>query len=49
MRLNAGPLAEAAAWIGDYRRFWTESFDRLDSYVNDLKRKEKRRGKDKRR
>jgi DNA-binding transcriptional ArsR family regulator len=45
VRLNAAPLAEAAQWLGDYRRFWTESLDRLDSYVNDLKRMEKHRGK----
>jgi DNA-binding transcriptional ArsR family regulator len=45
VRLEAGPLAEAAQWLGDYRRFWAESFDRLDAYVNDLKRMEKRHGK----
>src|SRR5688500_8675055 len=28
-RLNARPLADAAQWLGDYRRFWTKSFDRL--------------------
>jgi DNA-binding transcriptional ArsR family regulator len=45
VRLEAGPLAEAAQWLGDYRRFWAESFDRLDAYVNDLKRMEKLHGK----
>jgi DNA-binding transcriptional ArsR family regulator len=45
VRLDARPLAEAAEWLGDYRRFWTESLERLDGYVNELKRKEKRRGK----
>src|SRR5437762_12238440 len=29
-RLEAGPLKEAADWIGDYRRFWEESRDRWD-------------------
>src|SRR5881394_2008139 len=33
VRLNAAPLAGAAKWIGDYRRFWEESLDRLDAYV----------------
>ncbi|TXL71115.1 winged helix-turn-helix transcriptional regulator [Vineibacter terrae] len=42
VRLNAAPLADAAQWIGGYRRFWEQSFDRLDAYVQDLKRKEKR-------
>jgi DNA-binding transcriptional ArsR family regulator len=42
VRLNAVPLADAAQWIGGYRRFWEQSLDRLDAYVQDLKRKEKR-------
>jgi DNA-binding transcriptional ArsR family regulator len=42
VRLDAAPLEGAAQWIGDLRRFWGESFDRLDSYVRDLKRKEMR-------
>lgn len=40
VRLEAAPLAEAAAWLGDYRRFWEESFDRLDEYVTALQRKD---------
>ena len=42
VRLNAAPLASAAHWLGDYRRFWAESLERLDSYVQELKRKEMR-------
>jgi DNA-binding transcriptional ArsR family regulator len=42
VRIEAAPLAGAAQWLGDYRRFWGESFDRLDTYVQDLKRKEMR-------
>jgi DNA-binding transcriptional ArsR family regulator len=41
VRLNAAPLEDAANWIGDYRRFWEESFDRLDAYVKALQAKEK--------
>lgn len=41
VRLNAAPLEDAANWIGDYRRFWEESFDRLDAYVKELQHKEK--------
>ncbi|NUP04949.1 MAG: winged helix-turn-helix transcriptional regulator [Polyangiaceae bacterium] len=44
VRLNAAPLASAAAWLGDYRRFWEESLDRLDDYVQDLKRREQANG-----
>lgn len=42
VQLNAAPLATAAQWLGDYRRFWDESLDRLDDHVQQLKRKEAR-------
>jgi DNA-binding transcriptional ArsR family regulator len=32
-KLEAAPIREVAAWVEDYRRFWEESFDRLDSYL----------------
>ena len=35
-RLEAAPLREAADWVGRYRRFWEEGFDRLDDYVRGL-------------
>jgi DNA-binding transcriptional ArsR family regulator len=35
-RLAAEPLREVADWIEQYRRFWEESFDRLDAYLHDL-------------
>jgi len=38
VRLNAAPLASAARWLGDYQRFWEESFDRLDEYAKELQR-----------
>jgi DNA-binding transcriptional ArsR family regulator len=40
VRLQAAPLAGAARWLGDYRRFWEDSLDRLESYVKELQRKE---------
>src|SRR5277367_4718143 len=36
-RLEAGPLKEAASWIEEYRRFWEQSFDRLDDYLRKMK------------
>lgn len=39
-RLKAGPLREANEWIEAYRRFWEESFDRLDEYLRELQREE---------
>lgn len=41
-QLNAGRLKEVADWIEQYRRFWEESFDRLDEYLRELKKKEKK-------
>ena len=41
-RLAAGPLKDAADWIEEYRDFWEQSFDRLDAYLRELKRKEKK-------
>jgi len=29
-RIRAAPMKEAADWLEGYRRFWMESFDRLD-------------------
>jgi DNA-binding transcriptional ArsR family regulator len=41
-KLKAEPLKQAADWLDDYRRFWEESFDRLDEYLKTLQIKEKR-------
>src|ERR671935_2377248 len=35
-RLEAGPLKEVADWTERYRRFWEESYARLDEYLNEL-------------
>jgi DNA-binding transcriptional ArsR family regulator len=43
-RLNAGPLKDAAGWLERYRKFWEESFDRLDEYLKELQAKEKKGG-----
>jgi DNA-binding transcriptional ArsR family regulator len=37
-RLQAAPLQDVAGWVEHYRRFWEESFDRLDDYLQELKR-----------
>lgn len=36
-RLEASPLADATQWLEDYRQFWEQSFQRLDSLLNELK------------
>jgi len=42
-RLEAGPLKDVADWVDHYRKFWKESFDRLDEYLQQLQKKEKDR------
>jgi len=46
-KLKAGPLKQAADWLDEYRRFWEESFDRLDDYLKTLQAKEGRDGRKK--
>src|SRR5712692_5055313 len=46
-RLQAGPLKDAADWLQHYRRFWEQSFDRLEDYLGELKKKEKKHGRKK--
>ncbi len=36
-RLEAGPIRDVAEWTESYRRFWDESYDRLDEYLQELK------------
>src|SRR5881628_2711348 len=40
-RLDAGPLREVADWVEHYRRFWKDTFDRLDEYLQQLQKKER--------
>src|SRR6266404_5899943 len=40
-RLKATPLRDVAGWVDHYKRFWEESFDRLEEYLKDLQKKEK--------
>ena len=43
-RLKAGPLKDVADWAAQYRRFWAESFERLDDYLRDVQKKGKKYG-----
>lgn len=43
-RLEARPLKEVAEWTERYRRFWEESYDRLDEYLDELQRRGKEKG-----
>jgi hypothetical protein len=41
-RLKAVSLKAAADWLEEYRRFWEQSFDRIDDYLRELQAKRKR-------
>ena len=43
-RLEPKRLAEASAWLDQYREFWEASFTRLDAVLEELK-PQKKRGK----
>ena len=45
-RLRAGPLKDIAEWVGQYRRHWEESFERLDAYLREIQDKEQGNGDD---
>ena len=40
-RLEGTRLKEASDWVGEYRRFWDESFQRLDEVLQEMIQKEK--------
>jgi DNA-binding transcriptional ArsR family regulator len=42
-RLRAGPLRDVADWVGEYRRHWEESFERLDAFLRDVQDKQEQR------
>ncbi len=41
-RIEPNALRDVDHWLERYRRFWDESFDRLDDYLQKLQAKEKR-------
>jgi DNA-binding transcriptional ArsR family regulator len=39
-KLRPEPFRELAGWLDGYRRYWDESLDRLDEYLQELQRKQ---------
>ena len=37
-------MKQVAEWVGGYKRFWEESYERLDEYLEDLKKKSEQKG-----
>ena len=40
-RLEPARLREASDWVGEYKQFWDERYQRLDTVLQDLIKKEK--------
>src|SRR5919106_1560469 len=40
-RLRPEAIRDVAEWAVSYKEFWKESYDRLDEYLEEMKRKEK--------
>jgi DNA-binding transcriptional ArsR family regulator len=39
--IDAMPIKDVATWAEGYRQYWTDSFDRLDTYLQDLQQQAK--------
>ena len=46
-RLQPAPLKGAVDWLERYRRFWEDSFDRLDAYLREVQQQGKKDGRKK--
>ncbi|HEY3900296.1 MAG TPA: metalloregulator ArsR/SmtB family transcription factor [Chthoniobacter sp.] len=44
-KLNATPFKDVADWMEPYRKYWEESFDRLDAYLKTVTSKNKTKSK----
>ena len=45
-RIELRALKEVDDWLERYRRFWEQSFDRLDDYLRELQTKESKDGRE---
>src|SRR5437588_3637457 len=48
-RLEPAPLKDVAAWTDRFRAIWEQRFDRLETYLQELKSKETKHGRQNRR
>ena len=39
-RLEGKPLRDVADWMNTYRRFWDESLERLDDYLQEMQKEQ---------
>jgi DNA-binding transcriptional ArsR family regulator len=47
-RIEARPIKDVAAWAERYRVIWEQRFDRLDTYLQQIKHKENAHGRQRR-
>ena len=47
-RIDARPIKDVASWAERYRAIWEQRLDRLDTYLEQLKTKEKTHGRQRR-
>jgi hypothetical protein len=38
VHIEAMPLADAVGWLENYRKFWEQSYQRLDNLLDELQR-----------
>jgi DNA-binding transcriptional ArsR family regulator len=41
-KLNAVPMKQATNWLEEYRKYWEESFDRLEAYLEELQKEDEK-------
>ncbi len=41
-KLQVKPLMEAQEWLDEYRQFWNQSFDKLDSLMDEIQQKDQK-------
>lgn len=44
-RLDASPLRGVSDWLDEYREFWEQRFDRLEAYLAEIQKPEKKKGR----
>jgi DNA-binding transcriptional ArsR family regulator len=44
-RLDPGPLRQVAEWMRQYRQFWEERYEQLDSYLREIREDSDEQGK----
>ena len=45
-RLTPEPLRDLADWVAQYKRYWEESFDRLDDYLRQIQERQQQEQRD---